>query len=533
MVHYSLMTSFDWQFPYPSQRMPVLARNAVATSQPLAAQAGLAMLLKGGNAVDAALAAAITLTVVEPTGNGIGSDAFCILWDGSELHGLNASGRSPAAWEPPRFADRRKMPTTGWDAVTVPGAVSAWVMLSQRFGKLPFADLFEFAIRYATDGYMVSPTIARLWGRQGPELRDVPGFAEHFLPRGRAPEAGEKFIAPAHARTLARIAETRGEAFYRGDLAEKMVAHSRRHGGVLSLDDLATHAADWVEPLAQDYRGYTLHEIPPNGQGIAAQMALGIIESFDLSALPVDSADSLHLQMEAMKLAFADIDEYVSDPATMGVQCAQLLDKEYLPSRARLIDMKKAQNPGHGVPGRGGTVYLTAADASGMMVSYIQSNFHGFGSGVVVDGISMQDRGSGFVLRPGHPNEVGPRKRPFHTIIPGFVMQNGRPLMSFGVMGGSMQAQGHAQVMTRFVDYRQNPQAASDAPRWRLEQGLDVNIEQGVPADVMDELRRRGHNLRLADRWATSFGRAQLIYRMEDGYLAASERRTDGQAVGF
>ncbi|MBV8752515.1 MAG: gamma-glutamyltransferase family protein [Hyphomicrobiales bacterium] len=527
------MTSFDWQFPYPSQRMPVLARNAVATSQPLAAQAGLAMLLKGGNAVDAALAAAITLTVVEPTSNGIGSDAFAILWDGTQLHGLNASGRSPAAWEPRRFADRRQMPTTGWDAVTVPGAVSAWVMLSQRFGKLPFADLFAFAIRYAADGYMVSPTIARLWSNQVPHLRDVPGFAEHFLPRGRAPQAGEKFVAPAHARTLARIAETNGEAFYRGDLAEKMVAHSRQHGGVLAFDDLAAHAAEWVEPLAHDYRGYTLHEIPPNGQGIAAQMALGILEEFDLSAFSVDSADSLHLQMEAMKLAFADIYAYVSDPATMPVQCAALLDKQYLRSRARLIDMNKAQNPGHGVPGPGGTVYLTAADASGMMVSYIQSNFHGFGSGVVVDGISMQDRGSGFVLQPRHPNEVGPRKRPFHTIIPAFITQNGQPVMSFGVMGGSMQAQGHTQVMTRFVDYRQNPQAASDAPRWRLLQGLDVDIEQGMPADVMNELTRRGHNLRPADRWATTFGRAQLICRMEDGYLAASERRTDGQAVGF
>ncbi len=425
------------------------------------------------------------------------------------------------------------MPATGWDTVTVPGAISGWVMLSQRFGKLPFADLFAFAIRYAADGYMVSPTIARLWSNQVARLRHVPGFAEHFLPRGRAPEAGETVVLPAHARTLTRIAETKGEAFYRGELSDKMVAHARQHGGALTLDDLATHAADWVEPLAHDYRGYTLHEIPPNGQGIAAQMALGMLESFDLSALALDSADSLHLQLEAMKLAFADVYEYVSDAATMRTPSAALLDKDYLRSRARLIDMKNAQNPGHGVPGPGGTVYLTAADASGMMVSYIQSNFHGFGSGVVVDGISLQDRGTGFVLRSGHANEVGPRKRPFHTIIPAFVTQNGRPVMSFGVMGGGMQPQGHAQVMTRFADYRQNPQAASDAPRWRLEGGLDVNIEQGLASGVMEELSRRGHKLRVADRWATNFGRAQLIYRMEDGYLAASERRADGQAVGF
>ena len=527
------LSAFNWEFPYPSQRMPVLARNAVATSQPLAAQAGLSMLYKGGNAVDAALATAITLTVVEPTSNGIGSDAFAILWDGSKLHGLNASGRSPDGWSLDRFKGKSAMPTRGWDAVTVPGAVSAWVALSERFGKLPFADLFEPAIRYAADGYLVSPTIARLWATQVARLKDMPGFAEHFMPNGRAPEAGEKFVAPAHANALRRIAQTKGAAFYQGELAESMVAHSRNHGGAMTMADLAAHAADWVEPLAQDYRGYTLHEIPPNGQGIAAQMTLGILENFDLGAIAVDSADSLHLQIEAMKLAFADVYEYVSDADTMRVGNADLLDREYLRSRARLIDLKKAKTPQHGAPGRGGTVYLTAADASGMMVSYIQSNYAGLGSGVVVDGISMQNRGYGFVLRPGHPNVVAPRKRPFHTIIPAFVTKNGQPVMSFGVMGGSMQAQGHSQVMVRFADYHQNPQAASDAPRWRIDQGLAVNIEEGVPAGVIDELKRRGHHVVQAERTSTDFGRAQLIYRMEDGYLGASERRTDGQAVGF
>jgi len=528
-----MMKAFGWEFPYPSQRMPVLAKNVVATSQPLAAQAGLSMMQKGGNAVDAALAAAITLTVVEPTSNGIGSDAFCILWDGKRLLGLNASGRSPAAWTPDRFKGQSAMPTRGWDAITVPGAVSAWVALSERFGKLPFADLFEPAIRYAADGFMVSPTISRLWAQQVPALRDVPGFAGHFLPRGRAPEAGEKFTAPAHAKTLRRIAETRGEAFYTGDLAQSMAAHSARHGGAMTAEDLAAHAADWVEPLAHDYRDYTLHEIPPNTQGIAAQIALGILEGFDLGAIPVDSADSLHLQIEAMKLAFADAYEYVSDPATMRVKNTGLLDREYLRSRSRLIDMKKATTPRHGVPGRGGTVYLTAADASGMMVSFIQSNYQGFGSGIVVDGISLQNRGYGFVLRPDHANIVAPRKRPFHTIIPAFITRDGMPVMSFGVMGGSMQAQGHAQVMVRFADHRQNPQAASDAPRWRVGENRDVSIEHGVPAAVIDDLKSRGHNMVQADRWSTDFGRAQLIYRMEDGYLAASERRTDGQAVGY
>jgi gamma-glutamyltranspeptidase/glutathione hydrolase len=425
------------------------------------------------------------------------------------------------------------MPTTGWDAVTVPGAVSAWVALSERFGKLPFADLFEPAIRYAADGYLVSPTIARLWARQAPSLKDVPGFVEHFMPHGRAPEAGEKFAAPAHASTLKRIAETKGAAFYRGELAESMAAHSRKHGGAMTTADLAAHTANWVEPLAQDYHGYTLHEIPPNGQGIAAQIALGILENFDLGTIPLDSADSLHLQMEAVKLAFADIYEYVSDADTMRVKSADLLDQAYLLTRSRLIDMKKAQTPRYGVPASGGTVYLTAADAMGMMVSYIQSNYQGFGSGIVVDGISMQNRGYSFSLRPGHANVVAPRKRPFHTIIPAFVTQNGQPAMSFGVMGGSIQPQAHTQVMVRLTDYHQNPQAASDAPRWRLDDQMNVQLEHDVPAPVIDELKSRGHRTIRSDRLSTEFGRGQFIFKLDDGYFAASEKRTDGQAVGF
>ena len=529
------MKPFDWQFPYHSQRMPILARNVVATSQPLAAQAGLRMLMQGGSAVDAALATAIALTVLEPTSNGIGSDAFAILWDGEKLQGLNSSGRSPAAWTPERFQGMQSMPMRGWDAVTVPGCVAAWVELSRRYGKLPFADLFEPAIKYASDGYMVSPTIARLWEKQVTELAPLPGFASAFMPNGRAPHPGETFVFPDQARTLKCIAETRGEAFYRGELAEKIVAHAKQHGGAMTLDDLASHQLDWVEPIGQDYRGYRLHEIPPNGQGIGALVALGILEHIDVARLPVDSADSLHVQIEAMKLAFADLYEYVSDPATMRVQPSEMLERAYLEQRAKLIDMKQAQQPKFGAPSRGGTVYLTAADASGMMVSYIQSNFAGFGSGVVVDGtgISLQNRGYGFSLTPGHANVVAPRKRPFHTIIPAFVTKDGKPVMSFGLMGGSMQAQGHTQVMTRFADYQQNPQAASDAPRWRIDADHKVGIEQGFSAEVISDLQSRAHEFVPADRWSTDFGRAQLIYKMDDGYLAASERRTDGQAVGF
>jgi gamma-glutamyltranspeptidase/glutathione hydrolase len=523
----------DWNFPYTSQRMPVLASNIVATSQPLAAQAGLRMLLKGGNAVDAALAAAMTLTVVEPTSNGIGSDAFALVWDGTRLHGLNASGRSPAAWTPQRFAGRSAMPIRGWDSVTVPGAVSAWRELSVKFGKLPFADLFEPAIHYAANGYLVSPTIARLWAKQAPDLASQPGFREAFMPRGRAPGAGELFKHPEQARTLGLIAQSRTEAFYRGELAERMVAHSRENGGALSMDDLASHRADWVEPISIDYRGYRVHEIPPNGQGIACLMALGMLERFDMGALPPESPESLHLQIEAMKLAFADAHEHIADADAMRVSSAALLDKAYLAERARLIDRTRASSPSFGAP-RGGTVYLTTADASGMMVSYIQSNYMGFGSGVVVPGtgISLQNRGIGFVVKEGHVNQVGPRKRPFHTIIPAFMTHGDQPVMGFGVMGGFMQAQGHLQMALRRVDHGQNPQAMVDAPRWRVD-GTLVNMEESMPAAANEALMSRGHRIAVAERFDTDFGRAQVILKTEGGYIGASEWRTDGQAVGF
>jgi gamma-glutamyltranspeptidase/glutathione hydrolase len=527
---------FTYDFPYPSQRMPVLAKNVVATSQPLAAQAGLEMLKRGGNAVDAAIATAIALTVVEPTSNGIGSDAFAILWDGTQLHGLNASGRSPAALTPERFAGQAGVPLRGWDAVTVPGAVSGWVTLSERFGKLPFEALFEPAVRYAREGFLVSPITAKVWAFAEKTFADTPEFGQAFLPGGRAPKPGTLFRFEDQAKTLERIAETKGEAFYRGDLAEKMAAHAQASGGLLSEEDLAAHRNDWVGTISQDYRGVTLHEIPPNGQGLAALLMLGILEHHPLADYGVDSADSLHVQIEAMKLGFADAHRYVADPDFLDVPVEALLDPAYLAERAALIDPKRAQNPGYGVPKRGGTVYLTAADAEGMMVSLIQSNYYGFGSGVVVPGtgISLQNRGAGFTLEKGHPNEVGGGKRPFHTIIPGFVTQNGAPLMSFGVMGGPMQPQGHAQMVIRLRDYAQNPQAASDAPRWRVVEGLEVAVEQGFKPDVLNDLTARGHQLsETAPEASFSFGGAQLIYRLEGGYLAASDHRKDGQAVGF
>jgi gamma-glutamyltranspeptidase/glutathione hydrolase len=526
---------FDWAAAYPSRRSPVFARNVVATSQPLATQAGIAALRAGGNAVDAALATAITLTVVEPCSNGLGSDLFAIVWDGRELVGLNASGRAPAAWTPERYAGMAAMPRAGWDTVTIPGAVSGWVALSRRFGKLPFGDLFVSAIAYARDGYAVSPVIADKWAKAVPILGNVPGFAEHFLPRGRALEPGESFSSAAMASSLEQIAGTQGEAFYRGALAQKMVAHSRANGGVHTLEDFAGHTCDWVAPLDIEYRGCTVHELPPNGQGVAALMALGILREFELASRPVDSPEVQHLEIEAMKLAFADVYRYVADLRTMEIEPAQMLDRGYLASRARLIDPARAQDFRHGTPPAGGTVYLTAADASGMMVSLIQSNYMGFGSGIVVPGtgISLQNRGTGFSLARGHPNLVGGGKRPFQTIIPGFATREGAPYASFGVMGGPIQPQGHLQTLVRLIDYRQQPQAALDAPRWKVNGGLSLDLEAQAASALREGLAALGHQFASIPDAYMDFGAGQFILRTDSGYVAASDPRRDGHAAGF
>jgi gamma-glutamyltranspeptidase/glutathione hydrolase len=513
----------DWSLPYASRRAPIFARNVVSTSQPLAVQAGIAMLRAGGSAVDAALATAIALTVVEPCSNGLGSDLFALVWDGRELVGLNASGRAPAAWSPKRFVGLAAMPRGGWDTVTVPGAVSGWVALSRRFGKLPFADLFVPAIRYARDGYAVTPFIAEKWAAAVPILRGFPGFAEHFLPRGRAVATGEVFSSPAMAASMEKIARSGGDAFYRGELTAAMVAHARQHGGAHTEADFAAHACDWVTPLAHNYRGYTVHEIPPNGQGIAALMALGMLDNFDLSAQAVDSVDVQHLEIEAMKLAFADVYRYVADPSSMSVTPAQFID------RSRAQDFK------HGAPPSGGTVYLTAADERGMMVSLIQSNYMGFGSGVVVPdtGISLQNRGTGFSLEPGHPNLVGGGKRPFHTIIPGFLTKDGAACVSFGVMGGSMQPQGHLQTLVRLIDFHMNPQAALDAPRWKVDRGLSLDLEPEASAELRAGLAAKGHEFVSVPDSYMDFGGGQFIVCGEGGYVAASDPRRDGQAAGY
>ena len=527
----------DYALPYASQRSAVLGRNIVSTSQPLAAQAGLRMLQAGGNAVDAAIAAAMALTVVEPSGCGIGSDGFAICWDGKELHGLNASGRAPAAWTPDYFARMGGIPEKGWNAVTVPGAVSAWVALSKRLGKLPFAQLAQPAIDYARRGFPVSPTIARLWALGCAKLGDQPGFAECFMPDGWPLRAGEIFKSEAHARTLELIAATEGEAFYRGALAERMAAHSQANGGAMTVQDLAAHRADWVGTVSQRFGDSVIHEIPPNGQGIAALMALGMLDALGVGAQPLDGIDSVHLQIEAMKLAFADLHQYNADLDHMRVTPAELLAPDYLKGRAAWIDPARAGAPSYGVPRPGGTVYLAAADEGGMMVSFIQSNYMGFGSGVVVPGtgISLQNRGHGFNLVPGHANEVGPGKRPSHTIIPAFAMHaDGSPQMAFGVMGGPMQSQGHVQMALRVLRYGQNPQAAADAPRWRVTGGRGVAVEPAFDPAVVAQLRALGHEVTVEEgNGVFAFGGAQLVLRQGDVYIAGSDPRKDGCAVAY
>ena len=539
--------SCDYRPTYRSTRLPVFARNLVATSHPLAAQAGLRMLAAGGNAVDAAVAAAAVMTIVEPCSNGLGSDAFCILWDGRRLHGLNASGRAPRAWTPDYFrrkhgADAKAPPVRGWDAVTVPGAVASWVALSERFGRLPFADLLAPAAEVAERGYAVPVVVAEKWlaASKVEALVAQPGFAEVFLPRGRPPAVGERFAMPGAAKALRAIGATLGAAYYGGEIAEAAAGHARAHGGAITVEDFAAYRPEWVEPISTAYRGHRLHEIPPNGQGLAALIAAGILRHFDMAALPIDGVASQHLQIEAMKLAFADVYLYVAEPASMEITPEQLLDDAYLAARARLIDPRRAQDFGAGNPVKGGTIYLTAADERGMMVSFIQSNYMGFGSGVVLPewGLSMQNRGHAFSLDAASPNLVAPGKRPFHTIIPAFLSDaDGAPRMSFGVMGANMQPQGHLQTLVRMVDHRQDPQTACDAPRWRYNAGLEINVEAHMDPATVQGLAALGHRMEVIQDSYQDFGAGQFIWRLGDpaveGYVAASDPRRDGLVAGF
>uniref|UniRef100_UPI0035938A68 gamma-glutamyltransferase family protein n=1 Tax=Desulfococcus sp. TaxID=2025834 RepID=UPI0035938A68 len=482
----------------------------------------------------AAIAAAATLTVVEPTGSGLGGDAFALIWDGKGLSGINGSGRSPEAWHSDRFKGLREMPPIGWDTVTVPGAVDLWASLWERFGTLPFETVLSPAVHYAREGFAVSPITAAAWDHAAPTYAHLPEFARVFLPGGGAPSPGQWFRCPDQAETLLSIARSRGENFYRGDLAEKIAAASSADGGALALSDLSRHHSEWVTPLHMDYHGIRLHEMPPNGQGMAALIALGILNHHDVREYPPDSADSIHLQVEAMKLAFGVTHAHVCDPSAMAVAPENLLSPAFLKELAGRISRNHARDPAPApLPDRG-TVYLSTADRAGMMVSFIQSNYAGFGSGIVVPGtgISLHNRGRGFRLDPGHPNRVGGGRRPFHTIIPGFVTRDGVPLMSLGVMGAHMQPQGHVQMVVRIFDCGQNPQAASDAPRWHVLEDGTLALEEGIAPDVIAALEARGHRI-ISGPPPSGFGGAQMILRLDKGYCAASDHRKDGCAVGF
>ena len=535
------MTPFSYDLPYPSQREPVTAQRVVATSVPIAAVAGLEMLRRGGTAADAAIATAACMTVVEPTSNGLGSDAFALLWDGHKVHGYNGSGRSPRRLDPGAYRQHSTMPHHGWSTVTVPGAVDLWARLWKDHGRLPFAELFEPAIDYARNGFLVSPQTARSWQRAKDVFKDRSDWKDAFLFHGEAPKPGQRVVLPGHARALEAIAESTGRAFYEGEIATAIEQSSSQEQGCMKRDDLAEHHTEAVQPISLDYRGRTLHEIPPNGQGIAALVGLGILKHFDLPRQSPDSSDTLHLQIEAMKLGFADAYSHVSDPDVLTTSCEELLDPSRLKELAQKIRTDKAQDFNAGVPRPGGTILLCAADNEGGCVSFIQSNYMGFGSGVVIPewGISMQNRGACFHLDPAHPNCVAPSKRPYHTIIPGMTtptdpnepMQNG--LMAFGVMGGMMQPQGHLQVLSRIQDSQQNPQAALDAPRFRWDRDLDVSVEPGVTSSVCSELVSRGHKLKQRSQASAEFGRGQIIHALEDGWCGASDLRADGMAVGF
>lgn len=524
-------------YPYASRRMVKFAINGMcATSQHLAAQAGVDAMKKGGNAIDAAIAVATALTALEPQCNGVGSDAFAIVYSGGKLYGLNASGCAPATLTRQAILDagHEGVPKFGFIPVTVSGAPSAWAGLSKRFGRLPLTTVMAPAIRYAQEGQAVHPSLVRSIANYAANLKknvDVNAEFKHwfetFTPEGREPQTGEIFRNPDLARTLQSIAETNAESFYRGEFAERMDAFSRQYGGFMRASDWAEYQPEWVDPVKVRYRGYEVWELPPNGQGIVALMALNILKNFD----PIDRNDvrSVHRQLEAIKLAFADGHRYIADPRNMDVSVADLLSDAYGEERSREIG-EKAVQPNPGTPPTGGTVYLCTADGEGNMVSYIQSNYTGFGSGLVIPGtgISLQNRGHCFNVEEGHPNCVAPRKRPYQTIIPGFLTKDGKAMGPFGVMGGFMQPQGHVQVMQNMIDCGLNPQACLDAPRWQWMKDLEVALEASYPSYIFEGLRARGHQVRY-EASRSSFGSGQMIMRTEHGTLmGASEPGADG-----
>ncbi|MBI4718406.1 MAG: gamma-glutamyltransferase [Planctomycetes bacterium] len=534
-------------------RSEVIARHAAAaTSQPLVTQIAIDILKQGGSAVDAAIAANAALGLMEPTGSGIGGDLFAIVWDAGtkKLYGLNGSGRSPydLSLEHLRRQGLTSIPPYGPLPVTVPGCVDGWFELHHRFGRLPMSAVLAPAIAYAREGFPVSELIAHYWSRGGTKLKDQPNFAATFLPAGRAPGKGDVFKNPDLARTYEALARDGRDAFYRGELTNVMVGFCERVGCFLRARDFAEHTSTWVDPVSTSYRGYEVWELPPNGQGIAVLQMLNILEAFDLRAMGHHSADYLHHLIEAKKIAFEDRARFYADPAFAPVPTAELISKPYAAGRRALLDPRQASqklDPGDPRLAQGDTIYLTVADGERNMVSLVQSNYRGFGSGLVPDGLGfvLHDRGELFSLAEGHPNVYAPHKRPFHTIIPGFVTREGRPWLSFGVMGGDMQPQGHVQVLSNLIDFGMNVQEAADAARFhhqgsseptgeRMSDGGWVALESGIAVEVRRELAQRGHRITFE---SDGFGGCQaILYDVRrDLYIAASESRKDGQAAGY
>lgn len=530
------------EYPYPSKRTTTVAKSGmVATSRPLAAQAGLDILKKGGNAVDAAIATAAELTVVEPTSNGIGGDAFAIVWMKDEMYGLNASGPAPLniSIDQVKAAVFDEMPKYGMIPVTIPGIPSAWRELSDRFGNLSLEEVFEPAIEYAEEGYAISPTLGHFWDSGFKNFKKLltdamfkPWF-DTFVPKGRAPKAGETWSSQDHANTLRAIAKSKAQSFYQGDLADQIVKFSDENSGYISKSDLANCQQEWVDPISVNYRGFDVWELPPNGQGVLSLLALNILKNFDLS--DNESTDSYHKQIEAVKLAFSLIKSNITDLKYSTLEIDQLLSGEYGEEYSKIIS-EQALTPEQGKLPEGGTVYLETADKEGNMVSYIQSNYFGFGSGIVIPetGIALQNRGFDFSLDPVEPNALVGGKRSFHTIIPGFLTKNDQLIGPFGLMGGLMQPQGHLQLISNMIDFRLNPQTAIDAPRWQWTDDKNVLFELGFPKRIAGALNQRGHHVKY-DMGAGTFGRAQVIWKdpATEAYFGGTDGRADGSVVGY
>ncbi|HVX66044.1 MAG TPA: gamma-glutamyltransferase [Bryobacteraceae bacterium] len=525
-----------------ARSMVISEQGIVATSQTLASQAGAQVLARGGSAVDAAIAANAVMQVVEPMSNGIGGDLFAIYWDAStgKLSGINASGWAPRALTIDYLKGKgnKEMPALGIDTVTVPGCVDGWAKLHQRFGRLPWADLFRPAVYFASHGFPVTEIIHDYWQSGSKKLASDPNAAAVFLPQGHVPATGEVFRNPQLAHALEVLAKEGRNAFYRGEIGAALLRTSEKHGGVLSAADLAEYSAEWVTPVSTTYRGWTVYELPPNGQGIATLEMLNLMERFPLSGLGFESPEAFHVKIEAQKLAYQDLRRFVADMRFSKVPVTELLSKDYARQRAQLIDQASAHcdvTPGDPLRTTGDTIYLSVIDKDGNIVSLIQSLYMGFGSGLVTEGMGfhLQNRGALFDLDPALPNALAPRKRPFHTIIPGF-MEKGDVHIGFGIMGGLNQAQAHAQFVSNVVDHGMNVQAALEAPRFTKQNfaGCDVAIEQRVPARTRDELTRRGHKLDVRGDYSGMMGGGQAVVRDAAGvHYGASSPRKDGAAV--